>query len=67
MGFVTGIADAHHTVENTAVDGFEAVADIREGTRHDNRHGVVDVRGLHFLLNVDLQNSVVVKRLIHCV
>ena len=64
--FVAGVTDAHHSIQYTAMNWFESVTHIREGTGHNHRHGIVDVRGLHFLLNVDFQNSVVVKRLIHC-
>ena len=30
------VVDVHHTVENTAMDGFEAVADIGKGTGYDD-------------------------------
>ena len=59
------VVDAHHTVENTAMNRLEAITDIREGTSHNHRHRIVDVRRLHLLLNVDFNNSVVVECLIH--
>ena len=64
IGFVTGIADTFHTIEYTAVNRFESVAHIREGTGHDDRHGVVDIRLFHFLLDVDLDDSILVECLI---
>ena len=32
----TDVVDVHHTVENTAVDGFEAVTHIGKGTCHND-------------------------------
>ena len=61
------VVDAHHTVEDTAMDGFEAVAHIRKRTGNNHRHRIVDVRGFHLLFNVDFYNSVVVKCLIHLI
>lgn len=34
-----------HGVEDSALDGFEAVADIRQGTAGDDGEGVVEVTG----------------------
>ena len=65
IGVGTGVANAQHTVEDTTVDGLEAVSYIREGTCNNHRHGVVDVRGLHFFLDVDLDNSVLIDCLVH--
>ena len=59
------VIDIHHTIQDTAMYWLKAVTHIREGTCHDDRHRVVDVRGLHLLLDVDFQNSVVVDCLIH--
>ena len=58
--FVTGVAYAHHTVEYAAVYGLEAVAHVGQGSCHNHRHRVVDVRRLHLLLNVDFDDSVLV-------
>ena len=46
-------AEVGHAVEDAAVDGLEAVADVGERPPHDHRHRVVDVGGLHLLLDVD--------------
>ena len=62
--FVTGIADTQHTVKNTTMNRFETVSDIRKRTSYNHRHRIVDVRRLHFFLNVDFQNSVIVNCLI---
>ncbi len=59
------VIDAHHAVQDAAVDGLETITHIREGTSHDDGHRIIDVRGLHLLLNVDFHDSVVVKCLIH--
>ena len=58
--FVVGDAQSHHAVENAAVNGLESVANIGQRTCHDDRHGVVNIGGLHFLLNIDFDNSVFV-------
>ena len=38
VGLVAGIADAKHTIENTAMYGFETIAHIWKGTSYDYRH-----------------------------
>ncbi len=43
VGFVTGVADAQHTVEDAPVYRLETITHIREGTSHNHRHGIVDV------------------------
>ena len=47
-------ADAHviHGIQNAPLDGFHAVARIRQGARHDDAHGVIEVRLLHLAVNV---------------
>src|SRR5579864_7009207 len=42
-----------HGEKYSAVDGFQAVADVGEGAADDHRHGVVEIGPLHFLFNVD--------------
>ena len=44
--------------------GLETISHIRQGTGNNHRHGIVDVGFLHFLLNVDPNNPVLVKSLI---
>ncbi len=36
-----------HGVEDAALDGLEAVADVRQGAGHDDRHGVLEEGLLH--------------------
>ena len=64
IGFVRSIAQFHHAVEDTAVYGLQSVSHIWEGTGHDDRHGVVDVRRLHLLFDVNFYNSVLFKHLV---
>lgn len=47
-----------HPVQHTAVHRLKAVAHIRERTGNDNRHRVVNVSTLHFLLNINLLNTI---------
>src|SRR5664280_3650875 len=42
-----------HRVEDAAVDRLQAVAHIGQGTRHDDRHGVLEEGALHLLLDLD--------------
>ena len=58
--FVVRNAESHHAVQDAAVHGLEAVAHIGQGAGHNYRHGVVNIRGLHFFLYIDLNNSVCV-------
>ena len=60
------VGDTHvpHSVEDAAVNGFETVADIREGTADDDTHRIVDIGRLHLVLNVHMLNPVCF--LYHC-
>ena len=42
-----------HGVQNSAVDGLQSVADVGQRAADDHRHGVVEIRPLHLLFNVD--------------
>ena len=46
-----------HGVQDATVDGFEAIAHIGQGPGDDDAHGIVQVRALHLLIDVDLPNS----------
>ena len=61
---VARVADAKHTEKDAAVYGLEAVAHIRQCAGYDYGHTVIDVRGFHFILDVDLHNPVQIKCLI---
>ena len=55
LGVLLVELEAHllHAVEDAAVDGLEAVADVGQGSADDDRHGVVEVGAAHLLFNVD--------------
>jgi len=40
-------------VKDSAMDRLEAVSNVGEGTSDDDRHGVVEIRPLHLIFNVD--------------
>src|ERR1019366_2871633 len=42
-----------HSKKYAAVDGLQSVADIGQRAADDHRHGVVEIRPLHLLFNVD--------------
>ncbi len=55
LGVLLVELEAHllHAVEDAAVDGLEAVADVGEGAADDDRHGVVEIAAAHLVFNVD--------------
>lgn len=48
-----------HGVEDAAVHGLETVAHIRQRTPDDDGHGVLDVRGLHLMDELALNDLLV--------
>ena len=54
--------EAHfaHAEKNAAMDGLEAVANVGKGASHDHAHGVIDVRALHLVFDVDVDIAVVI-------
>ncbi len=55
LGVLLVELEAHllHAVEDAAVDGLEAVADVGEGAADDDRHGVVEIAATHLLFDID--------------
>ena len=58
------VVDTFHTIEYASMHGLESVTHIWKRTSHDYRHRIVDIGGLHLLLDVDFNNPVLVKCLI---
>lgn len=59
------VAAVVHGVQDASVDGLEAVPDVRQRTRDDDGHRVVEVRTLHLRLEpdgLDAQGRAVVLR-----
>jgi len=52
VGMAGVVAALMHGIQNTAVDGLQAVAHIGQGAGHDDRHGVVQKCGLDLLFDV---------------
>ena len=52
------VAGVEHRVHDAAVDGLHAVPDLRQRTTDDDGHRVVDVAGLHLLIDVDGEDAV---------
>ncbi len=42
-----------HHVENPPMHGLQPVADVRQRAPHDHAHGVIEVRALHLVFDVD--------------
>ena len=49
-----------HAEKDAAVDGFETVADVGKGASHDYAHGVIHVRALHLIFDVDVDIAFVI-------
>jgi hypothetical protein len=47
-----------HRVQDSPMNGLEAVADVGQRARHDHAHRVVDVGGSHLVLDRDAPNGV---------
>ena len=58
-GFVGGQATLVHGVQDSPVDGLQAVPHIGQGPAHDDGHGVVDVAVLHLLDQLGLHDVLV--------
>ena len=61
--FVVCIAQSLHTIEDTAVYGFETVTHIGQGTCHNDTHRVVDVAFPHLGLDVHFDDSFLIFHL----
>ena len=53
VGFVRRQPVFMHGIENPPVNGFQTVPHIRQGSRHDDRHGIFQKALFHFLFQVD--------------
>ena len=60
-GFLVGRVGAHahvvHGVQDAPLDRLQAVAGIRQGARDDHAHGVIEVRLLHLVVDIDFSNE----------
>ena len=43
-----------HTIQHPAVHRLKSIPYIGQGSRHDNGHGVIDIRRFHLRLDIDL-------------
>jgi hypothetical protein len=50
-GPVEVVAALLHRIEDAAMDGLQAVANVGQRTRHDHAHGVFEVGAFHLLLD----------------
>ena len=56
VGLVPLVAELAHRVQHAAVHRLQAVADIGQGASHDHAHRVIEVRLLHLVFEVDVQD-----------
>ena len=52
------VAHLVHAEEHATVDGLHAVAHVGKGSRHYNRHRIVDIGRLHFVFDIDFKYTV---------
>jgi|GEM_PF-2056436 len=65
FAILRGRAQPHvvHGVQDAALNGLQAIARIRQRTRDDDAHGVIEIGRSHLLLDVDtLHRAGVVRR-----
>ena len=60
VGFVVDIPQLLHGKKHPAMNRFQAVPHVRQRPSDDHGHGVVQVRGLHFLFDIDGEFSWVI-------
>ena len=57
VGAVGAVPGLEHRPQDPLVDRLQPVADVGEGTSHDDRHGVVEVRALDLVLELDVLDA----------
>ena len=57
--FIRRHAQLAHAVKNSSVYRLQTVAHVRQGAADDNAHGVVDIRLLHFVMDLMLQHLLI--------
>ena len=62
--FVARVTEFVHSKEDTAVNRFKTVAHIRQRTAYNHTHRVIDIRGLHFLVNLHRDNVIILNNLV---
>ena len=55
LGVLLVVLQTHlmHRVEDSAMHGLEAVANVGQSASDDDRHGVVEIRTAHLVFNID--------------
>ena len=51
--FIRSHASFLHGVQDTAMNRFQSVTNVRQSTHNDYRHSVIDVGSLHFLVDLN--------------
>ena len=60
-GLIAGQAAFVHGVEDAAVDRLQAVPDVRQGAADNDGHRVFDVRFLHLVFQIDVDDLLIGK------
>ena len=55
IGLVVGIAHLVHRIKDAAMHRLQAIPQIRDGPRHDHRHGIVEIGRFHLGRDIDLR------------
>ena len=56
VGLVPVVAELAHRVQHAAMHGLQAVADVGQRAPHDHAHRVIEVRPLHLVFEIDVQD-----------
>ena len=62
VGLVPLISAFVHRIENTAVNRFQPIPRIRQGTRHNHAHGIIEIRGFHLFFDGDRHDVFFTRR-----
>ena len=58
MRLVRTIIQLYHCVKYSSLYRFQTVSNIRQSTGCNNAHGIVDIKGFHSFLQIDLMNLI---------
>jgi hypothetical protein len=53
IALIRPITSVIHCVEDSAMDGLEAISNIWEGSTDNDRHGVVEIAARHLYLEIN--------------
>ena len=49
-------------IQNTPMDGLQAISDVGQRSADDHAHGVIEIRALHLVFDIDRESDLVIYR-----